>query len=86
MLARINGDRIRFILDVFLFEASGRSGRFCVARVGICGEGLGIGRFGVGTSVSVEFSYFVGLNFFVIVGGRELRVVFVCLRGIRFGI
>lgn len=86
MLARINGDRIRFILDVLLPEASGWPGRFCAARVGVCGEGPGTGRLGAGTSVSVEPGHPVGLNLLAVVGGQELHAPPACSRGTRSGI
>lgn len=36
MLTQINGDRIRFILDVLLPEVSGQQGALCVRVVGVC--------------------------------------------------
>lgn len=42
-LARVNGDRIRFILDVLLPEVSGRQGRRARWRVGVYGRSPGTG-------------------------------------------
>lgn len=39
MLTQINGDRIRFILDVLLPEVSGQQEILCMRVVGVCGVG-----------------------------------------------